>query len=109
MDSDELLRIQVRLEMSHCFPHEMRPPTDVETYVAAGRLTPVDVGGRDEIHPATRLHHQAIPRWRLAPAHLGQQGHQLTSKSRGLALRELIARACESASLNRCVLNGFSR
>ena len=75
MDSDELLRIQVRLEMSHRFPHEMRLPTDVETYVVAGRLTPVDVGGRDEMHPATRLHHQAIPRWRLPPAHLGQQGH----------------------------------
>ena len=89
------LRIELRLEMAHRFPHEMRLRADVQADVVAGRLAPVDVGGaaRSSTRPLDLTTSRSALGSRGCMS--GKQGEQLPSERRGLPLRELFARVRE--------------
>ena len=91
VDPDELLRIQLRLEVGHRIPNQMRLFADVQAHVIARGFTPVDVGGPDEVHAAAGLDDQPVDA-RLAAADFGNQGEELAAEGGRLPLRELVAR-----------------
>ena len=72
----------------------MRLLADVQAHVVARGLTPVDVGGADEVDAAARLDDQPIDA-RLAAADFGNHGEELAAEAGRLPLRELVARVRE--------------
>ncbi len=90
MDPDELLRIELRFEVGHRVPNQMRLFADVQAHIIARGFTPVDVGGADEVDAAAGLDDQPIDAG-LAAADFRNQGEQLPAEAGRLPLRELVA------------------
>src|SRR5215831_15554394 len=60
VDSDELLRVELRFEMAHRVAHEVLLCPDMDAHVVSLRLAPVDVGHAHEMNPPTGLDHQPV-------------------------------------------------
>src|SRR5262245_49109071 len=89
-NSDELGRVQLRLEPVHRLAHEMRMLADMEGYVVSRRLAPVDVGRPHEVDAPAGLDHEPIER-AGALVDVRQQREQLAADRRRMTLRELLA------------------